>query len=220
MKNMRKMMFAALALAVSIGGYSICMQTVRAAEDEIFSEGDFDSENDEVMAESEDAEDAEITLTDDFTDAPEIIEDESEDQDGEIEILDDESGMQDEEAELQDEEVEIRTEEDAADFEQPQMEGFCGAEDTNISWLLNEDGVLVLKGQGRMADWENQEEVPWFSIREQITGIELDEGITSVGAYAFCGCENVNETQIPDGVQEIGEYAFFNCGGLTTVTIG
>ena len=71
-----------------------------------------------------------------------------------------------------------------------------------------------------MKNWSNEAEVPWDVQRQEITKIEIADGVTSVGAYAFSGCVNVTEIVIPDSVQEIGEYAFFTCSGLSSVTIG
>ena len=48
-----------------------------------------------------------------------------------------------------------------------------------------------------MASWESEADVPWAQYRSQIKNIQIEEGVTSVGAYAFS-----------------------NCSGLSTVTIG
>lgn len=71
-----------------------------------------------------------------------------------------------------------------------------------------------------MKDWENEEEVPWNRYRDQITEVRIQEGVTSIGAYAFADCENLAELDIADSVQTIGVFAYFNCSGLSTLTIG
>lgn len=98
--------------------------------------------------------------------------------------------------------------------------GFCGAEENTIAWNLDENGVLEIVGQGDMKDWENEEEVPWNAYRGQITEVRIEEGVTSIGAYAFADCENLAELDIADSVQTIGAFAYFNCSGLSTLTIG
>ena len=49
-------------------------------------------------------------------------------------------------------------------------------------------------------------------------GVEIPEGITSIGRYAFANT-NVTSVKIPDGVIEIGECAFQYCDVLAEVTI-
>ena len=98
--------------------------------------------------------------------------------------------------------------------------GFCGAEENTISWSLDESGVLEIAGQGAMNEWQNEEEVPWNGYRDQITEVQIKEGITSIGAYAFADCEKLVKLDIADSVQTIGAFAYFNCSGLSTLTIG
>ena len=98
--------------------------------------------------------------------------------------------------------------------------GFCGAEDNTISWSLDENGFLEIAGQGAMNEWQNEEEVPWNGYRDQITEVRIEEGVTSIGAYAFADCKNLVKLDIADSVQTIGAFAYFNCSGLSTLTIG
>lgn len=98
--------------------------------------------------------------------------------------------------------------------------GFCGTEDSNVNWSLDEEGILHITGEGTMASWESEADVPWAQYRSEIKEIQIEDGVTSVGAYAFCNCSDVTETVLPDSIKNIGEFAFFSCGGLSTVTIG
>ena len=48
----------------------------------------------------------------------------------------------------------------------------------------------------------------------------IPDSVTSIGVYAFSGCESLTSVAIPDSVTSIGESAFYGCSGLTSVTIG
>ena len=50
--------------------------------------------------------------------------------------------------------------------------------------------------------------------------ITFDGDVTTIGAYAFKGCDNLTSVTIPDSVTKIGAYAFNDCYSLTSVTIG
>lgn len=106
------------------------------------------------------------------------------------------------------------------DTTETEKSGFCGTEDSNVNWSLDEEGIFHITGEGTMASWESEADVPWAQYRSQIKKIQIEDGVTSVGAYAFCNCSDVTETMLPDSIKNIGEFAFFSCGGLSTVTIG
>ena len=53
------------------------------------------------------------------------------------------------------------------------------------------------------------------TIPVQIDGLP----VTSIGAAAFWGCENLTEITIPDSVKSIGNSAFRDCKSLTKITI-
>ena len=98
--------------------------------------------------------------------------------------------------------------------------GDCGAVPGTVAWELDEGGMLKVSGNGDMASWESPEQVPWGALRGEILGIEIAEGVTSVGAYAFCGCEAAESVEVAESVSVIGEAAFSRCSGFTTVSIG
>ena len=209
MKNLRKTGLAALLLAVSLGGYAVCMENVQAAgidvevETEDFSDEqertteDQDTSEEEIAADlSGDQGEQELTVEED-QEAPAFSDDENAGTDQNTE-----SGISDEDT--------IETE----------KSGFCGTEDSNVNWSLDEEGILHITGEGTMASWESEADVPWAQYRSEIKEIQIEDGVTSVGAYAFCNCSNVTETVLPDSIKNIGEFAFFSCGGLSTMTIG
>ncbi len=53
-----------------------------------------------------------------------------------------------------------------------------------------------------------------------VTKLTIPKEITSIGTYAFSGCNWLTSVTIPDSVTSIGTYAFSDCASLTSVTIG
>lgn len=100
------------------------------------------------------------------------------------------------------------------------VSGDCGVLLGTVTWELDESGTLKVSGSGDMLSWESPEQVPWDALRGEIRGIEIAEGVTSVGAYAFCGCDAAEIAEVAESVSVIGEAAFSHCSGFTTVSIG
>lgn len=98
--------------------------------------------------------------------------------------------------------------------------GQCG---TNLNWTLDHDGKLTISGTGKMYDfnytYQSEEEVvidtPWKDYTDEITSLEIEEGVTSIGEAAFWGCSSIKGSLvIPDSVKIIGQRAFFECTGF------
>ena len=82
------------------------------------------------------------------------------------------------------------------------------------TWTL--DGThLTISGNGRMADYEFACG-PWG---QDITSVTIEDGVTSIGNYAFFDCSHLTSVTIPDSVTAIGENAFEDCTALTAVTL-
>ena len=94
--------------------------------------------------------------------------------------------------------------------------GSCG---TNVTYSYVESThTLTINGTGAMADYEYSSQLPWRSYANAITTVVIEDGVTSIGNYAFYCCTGVTSIEIPASVTSIGDYAFFECTGLTTVT--
>ena len=96
--------------------------------------------------------------------------------------------------------------------------GNCGANGDNVTWTLA-DGVLTISGTGAMKYYTSYSNVPWYSLRDQITSVTVESGVTTIGIYAFYGCTNLTSVTIPEGVTSIGNYAFYKCTSLTGITL-
>ena len=97
--------------------------------------------------------------------------------------------------------------------------GSCG---TNLTWTLTDDGVLTVKGTGRMTDFNfnyTNTLPPWFDYKASITSIVIEDGVERIGNYAFRACFYVTSVSIPDSVTSIGAQAFYGCSGLTKIVL-
>lgn len=83
----------------------------------------------------------------------------------------------------------------------------CGKCGDDLQWELYENGQLLIFGQGDMYDY-SESDSPWYSDRAVITDVEIQEGVMSIGAWAFCGFKKLKEMTIPESVAHIGENAF------------
>ena len=113
-------------------------------------------------------------------------------------------------------------------------EGNCGAggvNDSSVTWKVEENTdiidisnhvhgrTLTISGKGAMADYENSDNLPWEGWEQEITQIEIVDGVTRIGEEAFHGCYKVTEIVLPDSVTSIGKRAFYYCGKLQKVVL-
>lgn len=95
--------------------------------------------------------------------------------------------------------------------------GSCG---TSVTWTLDDAGLLTIRGTGAMTDYNyNNDKRPYKSYKNHIYNISIEEGVTSIGNYAFAECSNVSGVEISDSVTSIGFRAFDNCTNLTSIEI-
>ncbi|MBQ6551148.1 MAG: leucine-rich repeat protein [Lachnospiraceae bacterium] len=90
----------------------------------------------------------------------------------------------------------------------------CG---DSVTWSF-EDGVLTISGTGDM--WSFWETYPGFyELRDVITSIVVESGVTDIGAFAFFELSEVTQVTLPEGLTKLDTGAFNYCCSLTSITI-
>ena len=106
-----------------------------------------------------------------------------------------------------------------ADDENVIASGTCGADGDNLTWVLTDDGTLTISGSGEMKDYSDSSVAPWYTKRTKILSVVVEDGVTSIGSYAFKDCLKLASITLPEGIKSIGSYGFQNCTKLAEVTI-
>ena len=58
-----------------------------------------------------------------------------------------------------------------------------------------------------------------YTVSTEVTSVNIPNGVTSIGDYAFDDCVNLASITISDGVTSIGKSAFDGCTDLASITI-
>ena len=87
----------------------------------------------------------------------------------------------------------------------------------SLSWSYS-DHVLTISGEGAMAEGTaDGTDLPWYELREDVTSLVIEHGVTSIAASAFIGEANLVNVTIPLTVTAVGENAFAGCGSIAAV---
>ena len=94
--------------------------------------------------------------------------------------------------------------------------GKCG---NNLTWTLDQEGRLTISGLGYMNDFSDvkgNKAAPWG---RDISEVILENGIQSIGEYAFYQCANLKSIHIPQTMRSLKWGAFKDCTGITELSI-
>ena len=113
------------------------------------------------------------------------------------------------------------------ELENSATEGTSGG----IDWKV-EDGLLTISAAnpsedeynaGQMKDYTSQmgetvtDPTEWYALKDSITEIKIEEGVTYLGNWAFSGLTKVVKANIPASITGLGNHIFRGDTALTTV---
>jgi len=94
------------------------------------------------------------------------------------------------------------------------IEGTCGE---NLIWRLDTETVtLTISGSGSMTDFGSS---PWKEYVSQIEFVVIEDGVTTIGNYAFANCSNIKSVTFGNSLTIIGEKAFSGCTRMHKIDI-
>ena len=91
-------------------------------------------------------------------------------------------------------------------------EGTCGA---GAVWRLDiETQTLTISGFGPMDNFSSAADQPWYYSAGGLKALVVEEGITTLGDYAFSSCKSLTEITLPHSLEILGTYTFSACTGI------
>lgn len=96
------------------------------------------------------------------------------------------------------------------------ISGTCGGA---LTWKLDSKGTLTISGTGAMTDYTKSGVAPWNKDCEEIRFVVIENGVTTIGEYAFENCTLLESVVISDSVEKIGKYAFSGCSALKRISL-
>ena len=91
--------------------------------------------------------------------------------------------------------------------------------DGSVTATLYGDGKMVISGTGNMKNYSNSSDRPYYSNKNDIKTVEIQNGVTSIGSYVFYYCSSLTSIEIQSSVTSIESYAFYYCSSLTSIKI-
>ena len=99
--------------------------------------------------------------------------------------------------------------------------GDASGEHGSLKWEYKKDGqTLTISGNGEMTSFKGIEDIAWSSVATSVKKIVIEQGVTSVGDYAFFGMTMLEKVTFPaDGFIKIGKLAFAYTPALKTIDL-
>ena len=98
--------------------------------------------------------------------------------------------------------------------------GSCG---DGVTYQIDGDGAMIISktgtGTGAMTNFTNEYDVPWYSHREDITALIINDGVTSIGDWSFYYCKKLTSVSLADSITSIGKRAFGETESLKSIEL-
>ena len=99
--------------------------------------------------------------------------------------------------------------------------GTCG---DDLTWSLDWFGKLTISGTGEMYNYLNtyadKYPAPWYDdFSYDIKTVVVEEGVTSIGNYAFYQCGELTTVELADSVASFGSNSFASCYSLESIKL-
>ena len=105
------------------------------------------------------------------------------------------------------------------------LKALSGTTEDGLTWSLGGTNYteLTIGGNGAMQNFDKnttgniwKTKAPWGT---DITSVTIGDGVTSIGNYAFCGCQSLASVTLGSGVTSIGYAAINHCDAMTEITL-
>ena len=100
--------------------------------------------------------------------------------------------------------------------EEPVYSGKCGE---NVEWNYK-DNLITFSGYGKMDaffGFMDREGQPWFSYRDDVKAVKIEDNVENLGRYAFSDCESLTEIAFPKTIQAIDDNALARTSSLSRI---
>lgn len=96
-----------------------------------------------------------------------------------------------------------------------------GSTTNGLTYSLSSDYVLTISGTGAMDSYSSfgTNISPWKDYIDNIVEVVIEEGVTSVGSYAFYGSDSLVKVTLPSTISSIAANSFGYCKALEEITI-
>ncbi|MBR6808408.1 MAG: leucine-rich repeat protein [Clostridia bacterium] len=116
-----------------------------------------------------------------------------------------------------DDETDTDTESETDVKTDPETDDVIGGVTGRVTWTLD-SGVLTISGHGAMSSYYVAS-APWYEYRSEIRTVIIEDGVISVGTYAFYNYDSLTSVILPSSVTSVGDYAFAYCTAMKNITL-